>query len=331
MRKWIYASAVLAVALLIFIISIFFDMVGIGGGNTPVDVKIADGSGTDVISRCLKESGIISHRTMFKIYARLSGVHIYQKGTHTFNSSMSYGKIIDELETMPKDNEYTILIPEGYELRQIADTLEKEGLINREIFIRETEVGNFSYEFLEGVPERENRLEGYLYPDTYIFTDNMTEHEIIDAMLLNFEKNVIPVYEASQSNRTLDEIIKLASVVEREAAHDDERGLVASVFVNRLNKGMRLESCATVQYLLKERKSILSNADTQIDSLYNTYKNSGLPIGPIASPGLKSIEASIYPENTDYLYFLATADGSHSLFARTFDEHLINQQRTQGN
>ena len=119
-------------------------------------------------------------------------------------------------------------------------------------------------------------------------------------------------------------------MIEREAAGDEDRGKVASVFVNRLNRGMKLESCATVQYVLKERKSVLSNGDTQIDSPYNTYKNSGLPIGPIASPGLKSVEAALYPEQTNYLYFMASADGKSTVFSETFDGQLEHQKEIQG-
>ena len=331
MKKYKYVRFAIILILAIFFASILFDVMGIGGGKEAIDFKIAEGYGTNAIADGLKRAGIINNKTIFKIYARITGEHIYQKGTHTLNASMSFGEIIDELETIPTEWMHTVLIPEGYELQQIANTLESEGLINREVFMREAEVGDFGYSFLETIAGRENRLEGYLYPDTYIFTENMSEYEIIDTMLANFERIVIPVYEQSQSERSLDEIIKLASIIEREAANDDERALVASVFVNRLNKGMRLESCATVQYLLRERKSVLSNEDTQIDSPYNTYKNIGLPIGPIASPGLKSIEAALYPDVTNYLYFMASDDGSYSLFAETFEEHSDNQKKSELN
>lgn len=315
----------LAVALILILI-LFADVLGIGGGKSEIPIKIADGAGSSVIAKDLENAGIIDNATMFKIYAKITGEPLYQKGVHILNSSMSFGKIIKTLESAPHREEHKILIPEGYELYKIADVLEESDLINRDVFMREAQTGDFDYSFIKDIPERENRLEGYLYPDTYIFTSDMTEREIIDTMLKNFEKKVISEYQKSHTDKSLDEIITLASIIEREAANDEERGKVASVFVNRLNKGMRLESCATVQYVLGERKSVLTNADTQIDSPYNTYKNSGLPIGPIASPGLKSIQAALYPENTEYLYFLAGEDLTHSLFATTFEEHLRNQQ-----
>ena len=331
MHKFKKRGVLIALAVvLVFSLVVISDIAG-GGGDARIDFRVNEGDGLSAIAKNLKAAGVINSGTAFKIYARITGKHIYQMGIHSLNASMSYGEIIDELEKMPEKEEVTVLIPEGFELRQIADTLEKAGLINKEVFMREIQVGNFDYDFIAQIPDRENRLEGYLFPDTYKFAKDDSEHNIINTMLANFNKLVIPVYEAAQTDKTLDEIINLASIVEREAAGDDERKRVASVFVNRLNKNMRLESCATVQYLLKERKSILSNSDTQIDSPYNTYKNSGLPLGPIASPGLKSIEAALYPEQTNYLYFLATADGSYSLFAETFEQHLENQRQTQSN
>ncbi len=331
MRKLIYiGAAVLAAVVFILAVVTVADIAGVGGDRR-VDIRLEEGNGTAAVAKTLKAAGLINSRIAFKVYARLTGEHIYQIGVHTLNTSMSYGEIIDELEKMPEQNEVTVLIPEGYELRQIADTLEEKGLINREVFMREVQVGNFDYEFIAQIPDRENRLEGYLFPDTYKFSAEQSEHEIIDIMLANFEKLVVPVYEASQSERSLDDVVNLASIIEREAAGDEERGKVASVFVNRLKTGMKLESCATVQYLLKERKNILSNADTQINSPYNTYLNNGLPAGPIAAPGIKSIEAALNPEQTSYLYFLATADGSHSLFAETYEQHLENQRQTQRN
>ncbi len=322
-KKRIY---VLAIVVLILGIVFFKDVFGIGGSKSETPIKIADGAGSSVIANELESLGVIDSATMFKIYAKITGEPLYQKGVHILYDSMSYRKIIKTLESAPKRDEYKVLIPEGYELYKIADVLEESNLINRDVFMREAQTGDFDYSFIKDIPQRENRLEGYLYPDTYIFTNDMTEKEIIDTMLKNFEEKVIPEYEKAQTDISLDEIITLASIIEREAANDEERGKVASVFVNRLNKGMRLESCATVQYLLGERKSVLTNADTQIDSPYNTYKNGGLPIGPIASPGLKSIQAALYPEDTPYLYFLAGEDLTHSLFATTFEEHLSNQR-----
>ncbi len=328
MRKFIGAAVIIAMLLSGGIL--IGDICGVGGGDRRVDLKITEGESTSAIINELKESGMISSKLAFKLYAKKTGNHIYKTGIHSLNSSMSYSEILKALEQVPKQDSDAVTIPEGYELRQIADLLEKEGLINRDVFMRETESGSFNYDFIEKIPKRDNWLEGYLFPDTYSFTAGMTEHDIIDKMLENFNKQIVSVYEKAQSNLSLDEIVTLASMIEREAAGNEDRGKVASVFVNRLNRGMKLESCATVQYVLKERKSVLSNGDTQIDSPYNTYKNSGLPIGPIASPGLKSVEAALYPEQTNYLYFMASADGKSTVFSETFDGQLEHQKEIQG-
>lgn len=330
--RWILRNRILlgAVAVVLILTAVLIAVL-VGGGSDDVKIRINEGDGASAIADTLKTAGIIDNASAFKIYARISGEHVYQMGVHYLNSDMSYREIIAELEKIPEAETVTVLIPEGFELRQIADTLEDAGLINRDVFMREVQIGSFDFDFIDKIPSRDNRLEGYLFPDTYKFAKDESEHNIINEMLANFNEKAVSAYNAAETDKTLDEIINLASIVEREAAGDDERTRVASVFVNRLNKNMKLESCATVQYLLKERKSILSNADTQIDSPYNTYKNNGLPPGPIASPGLKSIEAVLHPEQTNYLYFLATADGSHSLFAETFEQHLENQKITQGN
>lgn len=329
MRKMFVICAALAAAVVILAVSVCVDMFGIGDGKE-VDVNISTGATGAAIADNLKDSGVITFETAFKLYAKIGAEPIYQAGIHRLNSGMSYREIIAELEKTAEMEQYTVTIPEGYELRQIADLLEEKGLINREVFMRETESGKFDFDFAQGLPDGENRLEGYLFPDTYTFDVSETERDIINRMLDNFNKRVVPIYEQSGTDKPLSEIVTLASIIEREAAGDDDRGRVASVFINRLNIGMKLESCATVQYILKERKPVLSNDDTRIDSPYNTYMYSGLPKGPISSPGLKSVEAALYPEQTNYLYFMAAADGKNSVFAETYEGHLENMKNIQG-
>lgn len=309
------------------------DITGANGTDKSFVVEIPEGAGTSTVASLLRNRNIIKYPGVFKLYAKLMGDHVYQKGRHTLSPGMSYHELFSSLESLPDQEDPSvrkITIPEGYELRQIADLLEQKGLINREIFMQEIETGEFDYPFVNKISRKENRLEGYLFPDTYQFGVDETEHQIIDKMLANFNNVAVPAYEAVHTPFSLDEIVTLASVVEREAANDQERGLVAGVFMNRINAGMKLESCATVQYILKERKTILSNQDIAIDSKYNTYKYKGLPVGPIAAPGLASIQAALSPEKTDYMYFVATADGSQNLFSETFEEHSEKIREVQG-
>lgn len=325
-------GAIAVIAVLFFCIGVLRDVFGLRGGGDYI-VEIPDGAGTSRVSDILHKGRIIKHPMVFKMYVKLSDAPVYQKGRHVINASMSYSEIIKKLEDMPdadEEKEKRVVIPEGYELRQIVDLLVENGLGDKAAFMNEIENGSFNFDFISNIPKRENRLEGYLYPDTYMFSIDETEHDIINKMLTAFNEKVIPVFAETPSPYSLDQILTMASVIEREAANDDERPLVSSVFYNRIKEGMKFESCATVQYILKERKNILSNADIAIESPYNTYIHSGLPIGPIASPGLESVKAALKPAETNYLYFLATADGSKNLFSETFEEHTQKIKETQG-
>ncbi len=295
-------------------------------------IEVPSGAGSSIVADMLHEKDIIAFPRVFKAYAHLVKTPGCQNGSHIISSGMSYKEILNKLGQAPDAGDIgarKVVIPEGYELWQIVDLLAKEGLGDKAMFYQAIETGTFDYPFVAEIPPRENRLEGYLYPDTYLFSPQETEHEIIARMLDAFAQKVLPVYENSGTGKTLDEVITMASVVEREAANDEERSNVASVFYNRLKIGMKLESCATVQYILKERKEVLSNQDTAIDSPYNTYRYQGLPLGPIASPGLKSVEAALYPAVTNYLYFVAEADGSKNLFSETFEDHNQKTIETQ--
>ena len=165
-------------------------------------------------------------------------------------------------------------------------------------------------------------LEGFLFPATYDVSPQEGEESIVRKMLSAFQARMEKNFnEGSYNGLDLNQMITLASIIEREIKVDDERPIAASVFYNRMNQGMMLQSCATVQFILGERKPVLSVEETKIDSPYNTYINKGLPPTPIASPGMKSILAAINPAQTDYLFFVKTGeDGSHT-FTKTFEEH----------
>jgi UPF0755 protein len=219
-----------------------------------------------------------------------------------------------------------VTFPEGYNIKQMAEELQIKGIIkNSEDFIREAREGKYDYDFLKSIPEgRDNPLEGYLFPDTYEFKKGATEHEIIDKMLGRFKEIYDSKIVGNLNGRTLDELIIMASIVEREAKVEAERPVIAAVFYNRLKENWKLESCATIQYALGYNKEKLLYEDLEINSPYNTYKNGGLPIGPIASPGEKSIMAALNPAEVDYMFFVLKAyngDGSHN-FARNYNEFL---------
>lgn len=323
----------LALVVLLWCVFALWDVFGITPGKGhQVMVKIPAGSTVREIADILDDEGIIDHPMIFRFWEKHGRDNVFQQGGHLVGRGQSYGNIIKKLTSTPDVGAYetvTVVIPEGYEARMIAKKLSDMGLVDEERFMEELEKGDFDFDFISEIDRKENRLEGYLFPATYELLVGESEHDIINRMLTAFNQRIVPLYKQSGTSYSLDEIVTMASIVEREAANDSERGKVASVFYNRLKNDMAFGSCATVQYIIKERKDVLSNSDIKIKSPYNTYINKGLPIGPIASPGESSVKAALYPEDTDYLYFAARADGSENVFTRTNEEHLQVVQQLQ--
>ncbi len=328
-------TAIIAIALIFWGAGIVTDFTGTFGRGKSYTVDIPDGAGSSSIAKILDDSGVIHSTVAFKIYSKLHKAPLYQKGKHTLSTSMSFKEITSVLASAPDFDEsdcIKVLIPEGFEAYEIAKALKESGAIeSEEEFIHLLDHSDFSekFPFTLDIKRSQNRLEGYLYPATYFIPKGSTDRDIIEMMLTKFSDVVLPLYDASDTEYTLDEIVTFASIIEKEAANDDERGLIASVFKNRLDAGVGLCSCATIQYIIKERKEILSESDTAIDSPYNTYKYRDLPIGPIASPGEASVKAALNPDDTEYLYFAASADGTKNYFSKTYDEHMKKVDKIQ--
>lgn len=289
--------------------------------------KIEKGSTSSNIIDGLYDKELISNRLFAKIYVKLNVKKSLKAGEYTFDKSMSPEAIFEKLQKGTRDLDVVrVTFPEGYNIKQIAGVLKEKGLIIEEdAFIKETQEGEFDYDFLKDIPkDRPSRLEGYLFPDTYEFKAGVTEHQIIDKMLERFEEIFNQEISKKLGDRSLDELIIMASIVEREARVESERPIIAAVFYNRLKIDMQLQSCATIQYILGTNKERLLNKDLEIESPYNTYLNSGLPAGPISSPGRNSIKAALEPADVDYLYFVLKkydGDGSHN-FASNYNEFL---------
>ncbi|MCD8181152.1 MAG: endolytic transglycosylase MltG [Firmicutes bacterium] len=298
------------------------DSLGVSVEEGSRAIEVAEGDGTSAVAETLRNEGIIKYPLVFKIQSKLGGYDgSFQPGAAVIEDGMSYNEILDLIITPNRDT-VRVTIPEGYEVKQIAETLEEEGIVSAEDFYAALNPEDYDYDFLQNLPQRDGAMEGYLFPATYELRYGMSAHDIIDLMLAAFDTNFKDEYytRAQELGMTVDEVIIMASIVEREAG-DGEKAKVAGVFYNRRNSGMKFQSCATVQYILGERKAVLSVADTQIDSPYNTYLYAGFPIGPICNPGIESIEAALYPEDTDAYYFVLGKDGEH-IFSATYEEHL---------
>ena len=318
-KAGVSVAFIIAVCFAVFCLA---DINGCGGNENAIYIEIPEGSNLKEISALLIDKEIISNEDVFYLYARDRATD-FKAGLHIFNTAMSYDEICNSLSEIPKKETVKVLIPEGYELRLMAKAYEEAGLCTAEEFMAAAENGEYNYDFITEKSGVRYKLEGFLFPATYEFEYGVSAYDIIDKMLYTFDSFYTDEYaaRAKELGMTVYDVVTLASVVEREAASVEEHKKVAGVFYNRLNIGMKLESCATVQYILKERKPVLSIADTKIDSPYNTYKYSGLPVGPVASPSLSAIDAVLYPEEHDYFFFVAKADGSGHVFSRTLEEH----------
>jgi UPF0755 protein len=294
---------------------------------TTKNFTIQVGEGAGDIAQRLEEENLITNSFAFVFYLNLKQVgNKLQAGEYVLKENLTMPEVA-EILTKGQIQTNKITIPEGWDLEKIALSLETKGFVKKDAFLAQARVENYrgKYPFLGTLPE-ESTLEGFLYPDTYQLSKSADANEIITKMLDNFGKKIKP-YESdiSKSKFTLYEIVNLAAVVEREVAKADDRKLVASVFLNRLNINMALESCATIQYILDDNKKQFTYEETRTPSPYNTYINRGLPRGPIGNPSIESIAAVVRPVESSYLYFLSSEGITY--FSKTLDEHNVKKAK----
>ena len=316
-------------------------------------VQIPDGSNVQEIGSTLEKSGVIKNGLVFTLYAKYKNYTGLKSGYYNLQKSMSVEDVIKELQKggTPEPQEVTLAnltIPEGYTLEQIAQTVGqlqgdfKEPLtaeaflakVQDETFIAQ-EVAKYP-NLLESLPTKDSgvryRLEGYLFPATYTIKENTTVESLIDSMLAAMDKNLSSHYAAiKEKNLTVNELLTIASLVEKEGAKTEDRKLIAGIFYNRLNLGMPLQSNIAILYAegkLGQNISLSDDAtiDTSIDSPYNDYTKVGLMPGPVDSPSLDAIESSINQTKSDYLYFVANVQDGKVYYATTLEEHERNVQ-----
>jgi len=292
--------------------------------SQPVTVTITPGLGSSQISEILYEAGLTNSNQIFRSYAKEKEIdNILRPGEYSFEGEVSLSDIADALTKGGQEigKSIKVTLPEGLTLPEIAAVLEAKGIVEASAFLEYTENAELDFDYIPATGSL-NRLEGFLFPETYQMDPKWDEAKVAGLLLNQFDKIWKKEWRqrADELGMSALEVITLASIIEREARVDIDRPLISGVFHNRLGIGMLLQSCATVQFVLGERKEILTYADLEIESPYNTYKYKGLPPGPIACPGQLSIEAALYPEDCDYLFFVAKPDGSHH-FSKTLAEH----------
>ena len=333
MAKKIIIGVLLLVVLIVGVsaCSILSEYTRKESGKETVTVVIPKGSSEKQIAEILKDNGVIDYTITFRLKMKSSPYRGQLKyGTYILNKKMC---LDDLIETISKpgidDTGIRITIPEGYSAEMIALKCEEAGIVKSEDFLKELSEGVFDYEFIKDIPDADGvkyKLQGYLFPSTYIFRENSDAHTVINTFLGEFEKQYNSVKAELPDNMSMNEAVVRASLIEREAKLDSERETISGVIQNRIEKGMLLQIDATVVYAISEGLYDVDRVlykDLETDSLYNTYKYPGLPVGAICNAGIESIRAAMTPEKHSYLYYHTDTDkndGSH-IFTETFAEH----------
>lgn len=302
------------------------------GQPRPFEIKL--GESTYSIAERLEKEGFVRNADLFRLYLLYAGLDTsIQAGRYTLSSRMTALEIGRALQDATP-NEVDFYILPGWRLEEIAAALPTSGLkISPQAFLNYATAPSSTLPLISKLPSGVT-LEGFLFPDKYQFSRQITVHEFVVALLKRFQANLDDDLLSAWEQQGLDlyQAVTLASIVQREAVISEEMPLIASVYLNRLRVGMRLDADPTVQYALgfqNQRKtwwkSPLSLEDLKVNSPYNTYLHRGLPPGPICNPGLQALRAVAFPTESSYLYFRAACDGSgRHLFAKTFEEHLRN-------
>ena len=308
----------------------------VGGAENPYNpddtslyaITVPSGATTASIGELLEKEGIIGSASKFKLLAKKEGYDgKFQAGDYSLSPSMSGTELMEAL-CSGKSNTARFTLPEGLRVAKTAEKLSEQGIADSAEFLAALSAGGFDFAFASEIPDSvsgEDRYEGVLFPETYDVYADASASDVIEKLLAQFDKvfDEEAYARCKELGYTPYQVLTIASIIEKEAKVDQDRELISSVIYNRLAIGQNLEMCSTVLYALGDNKGYVTLQDTKYDSPYNTYMYAGLPPGPICSPGAKSIEAALYPADTDYYYFVVSEklDGSHN-FASTYGEFL---------
>ena len=302
----------------------FFISVTLDGGEEPVTVAVEKGDTLFSVADRLEEADVIQSSTLFQIEARLQdGETEIKAGEYEFTPGARGEDIRATLASGESVPALTITVPEGLTVEQTARVVEEQSGIPAEEFEAAAERTDYEYDFLGDTAIEST--EGFLFPKQYEFEEDVGAEQVVERLLRQYGMETEDLDFAAARNRlglTEYELLTTASLIEEESANPEERPIIASVIYNRIRAGMPLQVDAAILYVLGEPKDSLSLDDLEVDSPYNTYTNTGLPPGPIASPSRESIEAALSPAETDYLYYVLEAGGQEHFFTDDYDEFL---------
>ncbi len=335
----IYTTFIFGVSVILSLVIISFgkDMLGIGKSDKTQLVVIPDGASTQEISVILEEEGIIRSPKAFQFFTKLRNDNSYYiAGQHFLRPNMAYEAIIDELTKIPteeKGESIQVTFTEGITLIDAAEKLAEEGVCSADDFIFYFNSGGFGFEFEDQLPldstMKFEKMEGYLFPDTYYFYQNSKPEEVCQKIYYNFNEKMTPerMKKMKENNLSLDQLVTFASIVQKEAPSTEDMIKVASVFWNRLEHSdefPKLESDPTSNYANDVVRPNMEYFDEAFVSAYDTYKTPGLPPGAICNPGIDAIDAVLAHEKTDYYFFCANIYTKETFFAETLEQHNAN-------
>ncbi|MFA9379764.1 MAG: endolytic transglycosylase MltG [Acetanaerobacterium sp.] len=333
----IYTVGVLFASILlsVFIIQSMSDVLGLFKSDREITIALPETANTQDVAAILKDNGVIAQPLTFRLYSKYRDYSDeYLNGSFTLNSKMSYDEIFDAIQVARDENqEVSITFIEGMTIREIAQSLEEQKVCSADEFITVLNTTDFGYEFEDLIPTGANRylkLEGYLFPDTYTFYVGEKPSSVADKFLGNFNKKITAdlIDRIEKKGMTLDDAIRLASIIQKEGRTLDDMYMVSSVFNNRLNKPETypfLQSDVTINYVNNNITPYVTSEEDKLAyaEAYNTYKCEGLPIGPVSNPGINAIKAAIYPDESSYYYFLTDAEMQY-YYAKTMAQHEAN-------
>jgi UPF0755 protein len=298
-----------------------------GGEDGPREsarVQVLKGETLSDVAARLEEAGIIKSAFVFELQARYEGYGTEIKtGRYTFQPGQDSGEILQKLTAGQAAPTFTVTIPEGLTIEETAGTVAADSSVPAPKFEEAARRTDYGYAFLDNPDVK--TTEGHLFPAKYDFEKDVTARQIVDRLLGQYllETQDLDIAEAKERfDLSENQVVTVASLIEKEAASPEEKSLIASVIYNRMRKDMPLQIDATIQYALKRPKANLSLTDLKVDSPYNTYENKGLPPGPICSPGRESLHAALNPANTNYLYYVLEANGKKHFFTSNYDDFL---------
>ncbi|MFP4514758.1 MAG: endolytic transglycosylase MltG [Parcubacteria group bacterium] len=345
MKKFIlYLVAFIIVSIIAFLSFYYINI------NLPYDkdgevqaITIESGTSLKSIAQELKEEKLIQSSNLFILYARNKNLQSkLQAGVYNLSQDMSIKDIVAKIsQGQVNSSEMTVKLLEGWTNENMAQYFAGQGIweksewldtvgwpqTSNQKFDQDLSEYKENYSFLESKPETDS-LEGYLFPDTYKIYKDSEPQDLVIKMLNNFNNKLTAEMreDIREQNRTIHEIVTMASLIEKEATiknNDiEEAKIISGIFWDRIARGQALQSCASLAYILGEYKTVYSTEDTKIESPYNTYQNPGLPPGPVSNPGIAAIKAAIYPVYTEYNYFLSPVGSDETLFSSTYSEHL---------